>query len=541
MSDKAKAPFSRSQFRFIDGLVLVVFISTAFLGFYLFQRDLRRTIESLDMDPAGIIIIRNNIVQRRHGDRVLWDRIYVDSPVYPGDLIRAADLSDATVDIKRNEIHLTQNTLIRIEELMESLGIFNIELREGNLIVTSTKESSGIMLNLMGTKVQTTSGSVINAAASEDGISVQVNEGKAELTTGGQTREITEGALLMLDKQGTERIVPAVVVTQPAPNARYLKNSPQNLAVNFLWRRINLDAEENLRLEIASDVNFKNNYRVINTTDNSAQVSFGAGHWYWKLSREGTALSAGHFSIADSSGPALTSPVPGSRFLFYNNPPAVRFQWTEKQNTSGYTIEVSKTVNFTDLRLTRRTTSTSLISSELEQGTWYWRVKPVFPSNYEGETSYSYISSFTIEKTADISAPAIELPVTPVEVIRPSVTAQSAVETPTPAEPRRPPAIVQTPIPSEPRRPPTVQSSTTPTPVETPRPTVTAEQTATIPRPSSTTTTDTRRYYTVKPGDTLGRIARQYYGDPMQWNRISGANNIANPDLIFPDQVFLIP
>ena len=44
--------------------------------------------------------------------------------------------------------------------------------------------------------------------------------------------------------------------------------------------------------------------------------------------------------------------------------------------------------------------------------------------------------------------------------------------------------------------------------------------------------------YTVKSGDTLGEIAARYGVNYMD---IARANNIENPDLIFPGQVFKIP
>jgi nucleoid-associated protein YgaU len=49
--------------------------------------------------------------------------------------------------------------------------------------------------------------------------------------------------------------------------------------------------------------------------------------------------------------------------------------------------------------------------------------------------------------------------------------------------------------------------------------------------------------YTVKSGDSLSKIAKQYYGDPMQWPKIFDANKdqIQNPDLIQPGQTFKTP
>ena len=49
--------------------------------------------------------------------------------------------------------------------------------------------------------------------------------------------------------------------------------------------------------------------------------------------------------------------------------------------------------------------------------------------------------------------------------------------------------------------------------------------------------------YTVVSGDSLSKIAKRFYGDANQWRRIFEANRdqIENPDLIHPGQVFRIP
>lgn len=47
--------------------------------------------------------------------------------------------------------------------------------------------------------------------------------------------------------------------------------------------------------------------------------------------------------------------------------------------------------------------------------------------------------------------------------------------------------------------------------------------------------------YTVVRGDTLWAIAKKFYGDGGKYPEIAKANNIPNPNLIFPGQVFSIP
>lgn len=50
-------------------------------------------------------------------------------------------------------------------------------------------------------------------------------------------------------------------------------------------------------------------------------------------------------------------------------------------------------------------------------------------------------------------------------------------------------------------------------------------------------------FYEVKRGDSLSKIAKQFYGDPMKYKLIFEANQpmLDNPDVIFPGQTLRIP
>ncbi|MUU77390.1 LysM peptidoglycan-binding domain-containing protein [Winogradskyella endarachnes] len=49
--------------------------------------------------------------------------------------------------------------------------------------------------------------------------------------------------------------------------------------------------------------------------------------------------------------------------------------------------------------------------------------------------------------------------------------------------------------------------------------------------------------HTVASGETLGKIAKHYYGDAMKYKEIFAANSdlLKNPDVIHPDQELIIP
>ena len=51
------------------------------------------------------------------------------------------------------------------------------------------------------------------------------------------------------------------------------------------------------------------------------------------------------------------------------------------------------------------------------------------------------------------------------------------------------------------------------------------------------------KYYTVAKGDSLSKIAKEFYGDAMKYPVIFEANKpmLTNPDLIYPGQMLRIP
>jgi len=79
-------------------------------------------------------------------------------------------------------------------------------------------------------------------------------------------------------------------------------------------------------------------------------------------------------------------------------------------------------------------------------------------------------------------------------------------------------------------------------PVTTPQP-----QTRTSPQTGGANTqkpgAQSRRDYTIQSGDSLSKIARQFYGNANDWQKIYEANKdkIKDPNLIHPGQKIIIP
>ncbi|HXA51778.1 MAG TPA: LysM peptidoglycan-binding domain-containing protein [Candidatus Acidoferrum sp.] len=69
------------------------------------------------------------------------------------------------------------------------------------------------------------------------------------------------------------------------------------------------------------------------------------------------------------------------------------------------------------------------------------------------------------------------------------------------------------------------------------------QESATMTAGASMTGGQGQRRYTVKTGDTLSKISREFYGDPNQYTKIFNANRniLADPNKLSPGQDLLIP
>jgi nucleoid-associated protein YgaU len=63
------------------------------------------------------------------------------------------------------------------------------------------------------------------------------------------------------------------------------------------------------------------------------------------------------------------------------------------------------------------------------------------------------------------------------------------------------------------------------------------------PASAGTGPQQTTRDYTIQPGDSLSKIAKRYYGNAGEWQKIYQANKdkIKDPNMIYPGQKIIIP
>jgi hypothetical protein len=217
-------PWTAKKLAWPDIFVILICLGGAFLGIALFWQDLNKTLAKLSETPVGIISYKYNGVQRRFSDRLMWSQLQTESPVYNGDIIRTAPLSDAIVTFQdENSINLAENCLIQI--FYGPTGA-RIELSGGTL--SATAASGGLVIASGNREITLNAGTTVTANAAGTDVDIQVTGGTVTLNAGGNTQTIEAGTAVTVSEDGRigtmplplpeppqqPEVVPAVV---PAP------------------------------------------------------------------------------------------------------------------------------------------------------------------------------------------------------------------------------------------------------------------------------------------------------------------------------------
>ena len=89
----------RTKFRLRNDLAVPFWISIficllgAASSFQMFYKSFFRALEKMNEEPIAIITFKYKTAQRKFLERVVWDRLRQNSPVYNGDTIHTAELS----------------------------------------------------------------------------------------------------------------------------------------------------------------------------------------------------------------------------------------------------------------------------------------------------------------------------------------------------------------------------------------------------------------------------------------------------------------
>ncbi|MDR1374795.1 MAG: hypothetical protein LBJ24_07475, partial [Treponema sp.] len=394
-----------------DGLLYACCAAGILFSLNLFRLDLFRTMTRLTEQPVGTITFKYRAAQRRFVDRVLWDRLRRESPVYEGDFIRTADLAEATITFAGGMIiDLEENSLIQIH------GGNRIGIGGGSLSAAADGEYELILVS--GDTLTTVgAGGAVRAGVEDGGFALRVMEGTASFTGGGENGTASAGETFILGETGPRTPRQAAPLS-PRPQARLLNPGPGKLEAVFRWSRINLGAEETVRLEVAGDRSFERVLFSGGMAGDRTTVELEPGSYFWRVlspddsgvSPPDSPLDVSAFRVIAAPAPVLITPAEGYSYRFRLKQPQVRFQWTGLSDAASYILEAADNPQMTGPALVREVRGTSFYSPELGPGTWYWRVRPVFPASWEGTAGEAVPASFRIVQSGNLGVPEPQIP-----------------------------------------------------------------------------------------------------------------------------------
>jgi hypothetical protein len=328
--------------------------------------------------------------------------------VYEGDVIRTAELSEATITFEGGgSITLAENCLIQLNDDDEGLSV---DINQGG--VSAGASDSPLTLVAGDLRITLDPGGMAQAGTENGELTLRVMEGTASLAGPDGTAGVAAGETLALGDAGPRALREAAALF-PRPQARFLTPGSGTFAVPFRWNRINLDPEETTRLEVAEDRSFA---RIVFSGEfegDGAAAELPGGSYFWRVSPakdQETAPNTLSFRIIPAPAPVLILPAEGYRYQYRTRKPSVRFQWTEIEEAAWYVLEAADNPGMVNPALSQEVRGSSFYSSALGPGTWHWRVRPVFPAAYEGAPGEALPSSFSIAQSGDLRVPELQLP-----------------------------------------------------------------------------------------------------------------------------------
>jgi hypothetical protein len=400
---------------------LVVMLCLFFMLFFVsrFWNDLNQQRLKDGEQPIGTIVLKKKTAQRRFVDRVLWDRLQRESPVYNGDVIRTAEVSEASIIFQNGRqqvINLNENSLIQI--FSDENGE-RINFTKGDISVESAQ--GGIALVASGKTVNIGEGGIVSAHTDErDTFNLTVVAGDAWLVNeNGILQTASAGSGFFYNPDGTLSVEPRALIYAPKPDVKIITSENAAQSVEFLWNTTNYTAGMTTRIEFAADRNFRTITRSQDfPVQRRTQLPIPVGTTYWRaypVSQTSETYpsnaSTGKLSVTYAPPPRLISPQPEQTVTYRAILPSICYQWSATDDPISFRLVIADNPGMDFPVATTNVQGNAQVMPVPGEGTWYWRVEPVYPQGITGVSAVSAVSSYhVIRSSGTIPAPALMLP-----------------------------------------------------------------------------------------------------------------------------------
>jgi len=386
-----------------DVLFVLVCLSGASYNFYRFWQSWNKA-QTKNEKPIATITFKYKTAQRKFLDDLIWDRLRQESPVYEGDTIRTAPLSEATIYFNDGNImDLQENTMARLS--LKSDGL-EVDFEGGQIALKTNSQASNVKLKTGNSFVDVQAGSSV-ALNNQNGenFSVQVQNGNATLINESGEVALEEGKTTQFTETGSVTKA-SLSVTIPTTNQKFMNFTTEKYNVPFSWQADG----QTVSIQISQEKDFETiTYATVLSNTSQTEVPLDSGTYYWRVSTEDETLS-GKFIIVYCPPPSIISPKLTTSIIYRRKTPSIHFAWTEVERATSYELNISKSADMSNPIITQRSSTTSSNINTLEEGTYYFTVTPFYMINNIGLAQPSQVQEFKVSRTAQLSSPSLLIP-----------------------------------------------------------------------------------------------------------------------------------
>ncbi|EOQ88772.1 sigma factor regulatory protein, FecR/PupR family [Leptospira yanagawae serovar Saopaulo str. Sao Paulo = ATCC 700523] len=409
-----------------DSFVLIGLTSIAIFFSVLFYLDLNRKIDIGDREVVGTIFFKNNIVQRKFEDEVIWEKLENNSPLINKDTIRSEAFSDAIIRLKDGtEINIDENSMFNLDLTGDEP---NLEFSEGSLEVKKNDSNANqIKITSSGNEINVDSGNVKIQKAKDQELSLFVEKGKTTVKQNGKTVSVDQGKKAEFKTSGIEIKKIPIVLLSPA-SQKLFYTDPTEALVNFTWKVES--GYESPILEISRSPNFQMTFFSEQVNGNQTTVSLKEGTFYWRVkvkNKNGKETSETNKLFVSKLEPFLAeSPNPGTVIPFVQTYPLVTISWSKLTTANTYQLLLSDSNQFQNPTKRIETSANQISLDDLKEGTYYWKViaKSSFPDTKDRETK---VYTFVIKKGNQVPAPKWQRPMPETEITLDDIKQNQAI------------------------------------------------------------------------------------------------------------------
>ena len=401
----------------IDFLVVVFCLSVSGCFIWLFWQDLNKTTSRTDKDAIATISFKHNIAQRKYADRIVWERVQQNTPLYDNDFIRTVDLAQATITFRDGTtLDVYENSMLQVS-WSEETGV-RLSIDGGDIQVAASDKAKNVAIRLAdGSTVNMDAGASLSARSDtkENRQNIEVKGGSANVQTQtGQVTTVSFGQSVNIGENAEIEVVPLTVIS-PAKETRLLSFDSSSRPVSVEWRQSRQIDSNNQKVTVQTSRtrDFKELLQSKTITEGSkTQIQSAKGTIYWRVFNDSTKDNPSTGRITTELVPPVNSIAPqsGTNYTYRINKPRITFRWQANDFADSYRFMAAKDSAMKEIVSDITTTESFVNLDSLESGTYYWQVMPYYSLNDTGYLAANEIRNFTVTQSKILPSPELLVP-----------------------------------------------------------------------------------------------------------------------------------